>query len=226
MEQASRRSSADPIPWPYGEDSDRLALPNVLVVEDDRDIRDMLSALLDMSGYAVRACATAEEALDALREEAFDLMLTDYALPGRTGLWLIEQAAAEGLKEATPVMMMTAHPHVAAAGDYEVIYKPFDVDDLIERIRRRTEHAKPPRRQSLPANGMGSFSDGSGPSNSEPVELVLYVNAKSPQSAAVVHRLRKALAQLNSSRAKLTICEVSEDQSTASLERATVGPRT
>jgi hypothetical protein len=55
---------------------------------------------------------------------------------------------------------------------------------------------------------------------------VLYVNAKSPQSAAVVHRLRKALAQLNSSRAKLTICEVSEDQSTASLERATVGPRT
>ena len=49
----------------------------ILVVEDDPDIRDLLSTLLEMTGYTTRACATAEEGLNALREETFDFVLTD-----------------------------------------------------------------------------------------------------------------------------------------------------
>lgn len=219
-------------PWSYSDDADALAQPEVLVVEDDRDIRDMLSTLLDMAGYAVRTCATAEEALEALREQMFDLVLTDYALPHRTGLWLIENATAEGLTADTPVLIVTAHPQVATAAEYEIITKPFDVDDLIERVRRRTENARPRRRQLAGQARPGGDPAPEGPPCPEPVELVLYVNAKSPRSEAAVRSLRKAVERLNSPRAKITICEMdgdpckhaSHDQN--ALERSTKGPRT
>jgi len=226
MEQTFGPSSDDSIPWSYRRDAESLALPAVLVVEDDRDIRDMVSTLLDLAGYAVRACATAEEALHALREESFDLVLTDYALPVRTGLWLSENAAAEGLTDDIPVMIVTAHPNVAAKGDYEVIPKPFDIDDLIERVRQRTENARPRRKRVLTGGNGGSKIDESGPSCPDPVELVLYVNAQSPRSAAAVRRLRQAVELVSSPRAKLTICEITEDRCTASLDRTTTGPRT
>lgn len=230
MEHTSGPFSGNPVPWPYAEPADGLAQPAVLVVEDERDIRDMLSTLLDMAGYTVRTCATAEEALNAWREQMFDVVLTDYALPHRTGLWLIENAQAEGLTADTPVLIVTAHPHAADSASYEVIAKPFDVDDLIERVRRRTENARPRRRQQAgPARSGGDAGDGAQPP--EPVELVLYVNAKSPRSAAAVRSLRKAVELLNSPRAKITICETEGDpcQDTpppASLDRPTKGPRT
>jgi len=81
----------------------------ILVVEDDPDIRDLLSTLLEMTGYTTRACATAEEGLNALREETFDFVLTDYALPNRSGGWLLQQAQAEGLLDATPALVVTAY---------------------------------------------------------------------------------------------------------------------
>lgn len=232
MEQTSGPFSANPVPWPYSDEADGLAQPAVLVVEDDRDIRDMLSTLLEMAGYSVRACATAEEALNAWREQIFDLVLTDYALPHRTGLWLIENAQAEGLTADTPVLIVTAHPHVADSASYEVISKPFDVDDLIERVRRRTENARPRRRQQAGRARTDGNSANDGAQPPEPVELVLYVNTKSPRSAAAVRSLRRAVERLNSPRAKITICEMEGDPCQdaptpqATLARSSPGPRT
>jgi len=233
MEQTSSPSFASAMPWAYSERADGFAKPAVLVVEDDRDIRDMLSTLLEIAGYEVRACATAEEALNAWREEIFDLVLTDYALPQRTGLWLIENAAAEGLTAETPVLIVTAHANVASSATYEVIPKPFDVDDLIERVRRRTENARPRRRQ-LAGRARTSDPPAEGPQCPEPVELVLYVNAKSPRSAAAVRTLRRAVERINSPRARITICETDEDPCSppaapppqTAFDRTTSGPRT
>src|SRR5262245_49869131 len=95
---------ATPDVWDYSRGVDHLALPAVLVVEDDRDIRDMLSTLLEISGFAVVSCDTAEAGLNALREQEFDLVLTDYALPARSGTWLLQHAEAEGLIQGTPVL--------------------------------------------------------------------------------------------------------------------------
>jgi CheY-like chemotaxis protein len=232
MEQTLGPSPDMPVPWSYSDETKGLAKPGILVVEDDRQIRDMLSTLLDMAGYSVRACATAEEALDALREQIFDLILTDYALPNRTGLWLIENAAAEGLTADTPVLIVTAHPGMAQSATYEVISKPFDVDDLIERVRRRTESSRPRRRQLAGPPRSGGDSD-DGTQSPEPVELVLYVNARSPKSAAAVRTLRKAVKRINSPRARITICEMDGDPCDGApsgerktLDRSTNGPRT
>jgi CheY-like chemotaxis protein len=228
--------------WGYSPDQDRLALPTVLLVEDDRDIREMIATLLDISGFAVVACDTAECGLNALREQDFDLILTDYALPRQSGLWLLQEAETEGLIQGTPVLIVTAHPHVDAAAGYEVIQKPFDLDDLIERVRQRMEGSDSPRRRrpSLPlsprpggdADNFGGDGDGGCP---EPVELILYISSRSPRSSAAVKTIRKVLERYSSSRVKLTVCNLSENPTggiedavafTPTLVRRSPGPRT
>lgn len=54
------------------------------------------------------------------------LILTDDALPRQSGVWLIQHAEAEGLIQGRPVLIVTAHPSVEGADNYEVIHKPFD----------------------------------------------------------------------------------------------------
>jgi DNA-binding response OmpR family regulator len=226
MEQTFSPPPDPHLPWGYREAPAGNHEPAILVVEDDRDIRGMLSTLLGMAGYAVRTCATAEEALEVLRAESFDLVLTDYALPQRDGMWLIESAAADGLTEDLPILIITAHPHVAQSSGYEVISKPFDLDDLVDRVRRHTNPSRSRARKPLarPSSDGGSAStDGLRP---EPIELVLYVNARSPRSAAAVRSLRKVVERLNSPRARLTICETKSDPCDATLGRPTAGPRT
>ena len=146
MEDTARFSPASPAPWDYSHDQDDLARPSVLVVEDDGDIRAMLSTLLDLAGFSPVICETRRGGLNALREQAFDVILTDYALPRHSGLWFLEHAEAEGLILDTPVLIVTAHPDVAA-GPYEVIQKPFDLDHLVERVRYRLEGDGPRRRR-------------------------------------------------------------------------------
>src|SRR6188508_563173 len=136
MEDTSRPANGAPNPWEYREGQDHLAQPAVLLVEDDRDIRELIVTLLGMAGFEVVPCETAEMGFNALREQAFDLILTDYALPRQSGLWLLQEAESEGLIQGTPVMIVTAHPDVESKAAYEVVQKPFDLDDLIERVRQ------------------------------------------------------------------------------------------
>jgi DNA-binding response OmpR family regulator len=135
-------------PWSFSDEAARLSRPTILVVEDDNDIRDMLATLLEFAGFVPVACDTAEQGLNALRENTFDLILTDYALPRHSGLWLLQSAEAEGLINGTPVLIVTAYPHISGAGEYEVVHKPFDLDDLVERVRRRLEAGGGPPRRS------------------------------------------------------------------------------
>src|SRR3982751_2824616 len=172
--------------WDMQIDHDRLAQPAVLVVEDDRDIRDMVATLLSMSGFSVVACETAEAALNALREQEFDLILTDYALPRQSGLWMLNEAESEGLIQGTPVLIVTAHPDVDAGPSYEVIQKPFDLDELVGRVRRRMEgsHVPSTPRRRRPPMPTGRGARGGAPDCPEPVELILYVSSRSPPSFA------------------------------------------
>jgi CheY-like chemotaxis protein len=236
MEPTFGPLSGNPRPWDFSPEPERLAQPAILLVEDDRDIREMLATLLDMAGFNVQACDSAECGLNALRETAFDLVLTDYALPRQSGLWLLEHAEAEGLLQGTPVIIVTAHPHVDGASRYEVIHKPFDLDQLIERVRYRVEGEGPRRQRQAalrPANGVAG--DGSGSGCPDPVELILYVSSRSPRSYAAVRNIKKVLKRFKSSRVKLTVCDLARDPAagledavtfTPTLVRKTPGPRT
>ena len=234
MEPTFGPPTGNPTPWDFSPATDRLAQPAILLVEDDRDIRDMVATLLDMAGFRVQACESAECGLNALREEEFDLILTDYALPRQSGLWLLQSAEAEGLIEGTPVLIVTAHPHVDGASGYEVIHKPFDLDELVERVRYRVEGEGPRRRRSA-LRPDGRPDGQGGPECPDPVELILYVSSQSARSHAALRNIRQVLKRFKSSRVKLTVCDLATDPSggiedsvafTPTLVRRTPGPRT
>jgi CheY-like chemotaxis protein len=210
---------------------------SILLVEDDKDIRELLNTLLQMAGFETTACGTAEAALEQLREQTFDLVLTDYMLPHRTGGWLLQQANDEGLIDATPVLVVTAHPNPPDIRQYEIIPKPFDLDDLVRKVRHRlgAEGMKRPRLpMSAPLSSArpGDGADGDCP---DPIELVLYVSAHSSRSAAAITNIKRVLTRFSSDRVKLTICDLSVEPHkgevdsiafTPTLVKRSPGPRT
>ena len=222
-----------------------LGRPTILLVEDEDDIRDLLVTLMDLAGFAAQPCRTAEEGLEHLREQHFDLVLTDYMLPNRTGTWLLKQAADEGLLDATPALVVTAHSNPRGAEGFEIIQKPFDLDDLVDRVRRRLEKAgsgDAPKRPSKPARNGSAGSSGSTGSGGDhqddcpdPIELILYVSAESPRSATAIEQIQSVLSQHKSLRVKLTICDVSKEPEagnadgiafTPTLVKRSPGPKT
>jgi CheY-like chemotaxis protein len=226
-------------PWWQAEMTDACGSASILLVEDDDDIRDLLVTLLQLAGFSVTACGTAEQGLELLREETFDLVLTDYALPSRTGGWLLRQAMGEGLLEATPAFVVTAHPNPADVGEFEIIQKPFDLDDLVERVRQRLEGDRSAPRRLPVRRGASSSRPGDNGHGREdcpdPIELILYVSSHSPRSAAAIDNVKRVLAGYKGTRVALTICDLSKEPGKASadaiaftptLVKRSPGPRT
>jgi DNA-binding response OmpR family regulator len=221
-------------PWSFTRSPDHFG-HTILIVEDDRDIREMTATLLDLAGFACVSCASAEAGLAALRDQRIDLILTDYALPKHTGVWLLDRAHEEGLIDETTVLIVTAHPEPAGTSSYEVVQKPFDLDDLVERVKRQLQ-ANRLRRRGGPARKVTGKADGNGRSECpDPIELILYVSAHSPRSAEAVTKFRKVLARFSSSKVKLTVCDLSTNPEegaedtvafTSTVVRDAPGPRT
>lgn len=211
----AERSWADGNSWSSGEWQngglrDAFSGASVLLVEDDADTRDLLVTLLELAGYAPTACGSAEAALEELREGSFDLVLTDYMLPCRTGGWLLEQAGAEGLLDATPVLVVTAHPHPPDIKHHEIIAKPFDLDQLVSKVQQRLEG--PARRPKMPFSSTlnGDAGDAKGGEPSPQVELILYVSA-SPRCVRAIETIRGVVSRFPEERVKLTIHDLSTD---------------
>jgi DNA-binding response OmpR family regulator len=108
----------------------------ILVVEDDEDVSAFMAIALEGQGYHVDEAATAEEGLRRLQHTGYDLVLSDYALPGKDGVWMLEQAKAAGLLRGTEVVLLTAHPSPSGAEGLRVMAKPIDLDRLLEDVER------------------------------------------------------------------------------------------
>lgn len=210
--------------WLHSEMTDVFQGASILLVEDDGDIRELLVTLLELAGFVPTACNSAEQGLEQLREQPFDLVLTDYALPNRTGGWLLQQASEEGLLDATPALVVTAYPNPPDVKGFEIIQKPFDLDDLVRHVQRHLAGGGPvrPRAGSRRADGSGRGTSGEGPSGNgdnnddnpdcpDPIELILYVSAHSPRSAAAVENIRRALKGYKSRRVTLTVYDLSQE---------------
>jgi DNA-binding response OmpR family regulator len=119
-----------------------MSLGTLLVAEDDAAIADVLVEVLTEEGYAVQVVATGADALQALQTEPLDLALIDLAMPGLSGLEVLEGAHAQQID--VPIVIMTARTRVTeeltAAGARTCLYKPFELDELLscvlEHIRR------------------------------------------------------------------------------------------
>ncbi len=113
----------------------------MLVAEDEKRLADLLEQSLDEAGWSVDVVADGPAAYDAaLRQEApYDVLLLDWMLPGMEGVTVCRRLRELGVR--TPVLMLTARTTVpdrvtgleAGADDY--LLKPFDLDELIARLR-------------------------------------------------------------------------------------------
>lgn len=111
----------------------------ILVVEDQKDLNEIIVRKLTSEHYTVDACYSGDEALDFLRCAEYDGVILDIMLPEITGLGVLREMRAA--HDSTPVLMLTALGTVedrvagldAGADDYLV--KPFDFDELMARVR-------------------------------------------------------------------------------------------
>ena len=87
-----------------------LAGKRILLLEDDSDARESMAMLLELAGAAVVSTPTAEAALVALQDAEFDAVVTDVAMPGRSGFWLVGQIRQLPTKPSVPVLAVTGHP--------------------------------------------------------------------------------------------------------------------
>jgi DNA-binding NtrC family response regulator len=112
--------------------------PGILVVDDDAGIRENVVDLLSTEAYRVFSAANADEALHVLEIEPIDLLVTDFQMPGRNGVELIE--AARKANHPMPAILMTAYLYVYEQLDEErrrditLLRKPFDADEILRSI--------------------------------------------------------------------------------------------
>ena len=125
--------------------ADSSTARSVLVVDDEADVRALLSDLLKEEGYKVRTADSAAKALAEIGKTMPDLVMMDVKLPDQDGIALLKQ-----LKRDEPeleVIMMTAFGGSSTAikamehGAYDYVTKPFDIDDLTATLKRVFEHA-------------------------------------------------------------------------------------
>jgi len=115
-----------------------------LLVDDDELIRDSLKIAFRAKGCAMRVAESAEEGLQAIREEKFDIIISDYRLPGMNGLDFIKQAAF--MQPLAARFLITAYrdDHIISEalriGVNEFIEKPFSVKVLVNLLALALKH--------------------------------------------------------------------------------------
>ena len=120
-------------------DGSRLDGIRVLVVEDARNVREAVTDILTQDGAKVTAVGSAEEGLATLQRERPDVLLSDLAMPGKGGYWLIGQVRAlpperGGITPAAALTAYTGPEHRASvlrAGFQVHVEKPIGLDALI-----------------------------------------------------------------------------------------------
>jgi two-component system response regulator AtoC len=117
----------------------------VLVVDDEAEIRTLLTELLKGEGYEVRTAQSGASALEEIGKRIPDLVMMDVKLPDQDGLAVLKQLKRE--HPELEVIVMTAFGGSSTAikamehGAYDYVTKPFDVDDLLATLKRVFEHA-------------------------------------------------------------------------------------
>lgn len=114
--------------------------PRVLVVDDEKVIREILSDFLTMEGYVVRAVEDGDAALRELERRSYNLVISDLKMPGMGGLELLERI--ELLKANVLTVIMTGFGTVETAieamkkGAYDYILKPFKIEEVVHVVER------------------------------------------------------------------------------------------
>jgi DNA-binding response OmpR family regulator len=132
---------------------------NILVVDDEQNIRLTLSALLRRAGHTVTTASSGEEAVSLFGSQPFDLMLVDLQMPGINGIQVVEALRARGLD--TEVIVLTGHGSLESAiegihqGIFDYMLKTSDPAQIIDRVAAGLADRLKRQRQSSLINTIG-----------------------------------------------------------------------
>ncbi len=136
-------------------------LPRILIVDDDEGQRRLFDAFLSGQGFRTRVVASGEAALDVLRSEPVDMMVSDVRMTGISGLETLRRARVD--HPTLPVLLITAYADIRGAvddmrdGALDYLAKPIDLDELLSAVQRATGIAKSGPAQPV---GFGPLPEG------------------------------------------------------------------
>ena len=181
------------------------------MIDDNDDVRQMMAIALQSHGYSVAEAADAEEALRHLQAGRFDVVLSDYELPEKTGATMLREAAASGLLGSATALIVTAHTQPEDADGFDVIHKPIDLERLMSQVRRVVGPAG--KAPAAAAAETGAAAD-----------LVLYVSAGSPASARARRSMENTLRAFAGCPIRYAVCDVGEEPARAEQDHVVFTP--
>ncbi len=122
------------------------AAKHILIIDDEENLRHMLSVMLTRQGYSVDSSPDGLEALDLVRRKVFDFILCDIRMPEMDGKTFLVEALKEGV--TSPIIMMSAYGTVDTAvecmkkGAYDFISKPFKRDEIVMVLKKAEERER------------------------------------------------------------------------------------
>jgi nitrogen regulation protein NR(I) len=117
-----------------------MTAPKILLIEDDLSASDALQRVLRDEDYSVTVIARGDTGLAEARQKNFDLVISDFKLPGLNGLEVVRQIHA--VKPRLPIILMTAHGTTELAieatklGAYDYLLKPFEMEELLDLVAK------------------------------------------------------------------------------------------
>jgi CheY-like chemotaxis protein len=192
-------------------------LARILVIDDNDDVRQMMTFALRAQGYTVEEAADAREAVRHLRAGAFDVILSDYELPDETGTSMLREAARSNLLGDATALIVTAHTYPEDAEGFEIIHKPVNLERLMIQVGRVLAQAgktapAPPR--------VTAAADGAPPA----VDLILYVSAGSTASARARRSMESTLRGFSGCPIRYLVRDVAEEPARAEEDRVVFTP--
>lgn len=118
----------------------------ILIVDDEKTIRDSLQLILNEEGYETDTSSDGKDALEKIENEMIDVVITDIKMPNLDGMELLNRAGK--ISPDTFFILMTAYASVKTAiealreGAYDYLIKPVEFDDLLARIKRLANYRK------------------------------------------------------------------------------------
>lgn len=111
---------------------------NIYVVEDNDDIRELVTYLFESEGYVVRSFATATEFKIGVGDTLPDIFVLDVMLPDGNGMDICNELKTANASKNIPVLLMSANTNMTYIGEEskadDFISKPFDIDELVSRV--------------------------------------------------------------------------------------------
>jgi DNA-binding NtrC family response regulator len=191
-------------------------VPRILLVEDDEDTRQLLAVALEAQAYAVVQAGDAREGLGALRKGRFDMILTDYDLPGQTGAAMLREAHAAGLVDGAATLVVTAHPDPEGVDETTLIRKPLDLEKFLLQVRRIFESK--PRSTASAADPPPAEAAG------RDVQLTLYISSTSPPSMKARRNIERMRADFPAARVAFEVLDLAQEPERAEQDNVVFTP--